>query len=359
MPVADASLATSLVQSLRSGLLAIDADGRIALLNDEGARILGLGDPQRQLGTSVDDALVANGRLAARLRQALGGQEIPTRAELQLTLPGAAPRTVGFTVAPIRDGERVTGAAVLFRDLTRYERADEQERLRDRLAALGEMAAGMAHEIRNPLASIELLAGLIKREATGEERLLELVEELQTEVRAVGATVRAGLDFVRPRAAARQRRPVRPVLDAALLRARARVPFAGSIDVRCVDELHAHVDPDQLATLLANLLINALEAMAGAEQDGAHVLSVALAAEGEGGLRVEVSDTGPGVPPELRERIFYPFFTTRPEGTGVGLAEVQKLAVAHGGTVQVDAGPEGGGHFTVHLPGRVEAEEGT
>ncbi|MDD1632534.1 MAG: PAS domain-containing protein, partial [Methylococcaceae bacterium] len=159
MPVHDSRYAGWLVDSVRSGLVAIGADGAIAALNAAGHRVLGCAgaDPAALIGRACREALAAQPVVVERLLEALDGAERPSRAELTLAPHGDRPAlTIGYTIAAVRDAAGdVAGAVLQFRDLTPYERSAEQERLRERLAALGEMAAGLAHEIRNPLAGME------------------------------------------------------------------------------------------------------------------------------------------------------------------------------------------------------------
>ena len=352
MVAADPVWARALVGSLRSGLLAIDAQARVMALSEEGARILGVQGSASVLGRPLEEVLAGHPRLRRLFGEALDGRDPPSRAEWTLDPgdpdgEGRGPLTIGFTLTPVRSGAEIVGAALWFRDLTPLERMDEQERLRDRLAALGQMAAGLAHEIRNPLASIELLAGLLGRAAHEDDDVRELVSELVSEVHAVARTVRATLDFVRPLVAVRQKTRVAAVLHEAVRTARGCLPSGVGLDLECGDALEVDVDPDQLRTIAANLVGNALAML---EPGAPGATSLQAMGDGSGGLHLIVDDSGPGVSPEMRERIFYPFFTTRAEGTGVGLAEVQKLAVAHGGSVEVTDSPLGGARFTVHLP---------
>ena len=352
--VADPRFAEWFVDSLRSGLVGIDARGALVALTREAARILGdpVPVPAELLGRPCREVLAGQPELVALLLGALDGRDRPSRAELRLAPVGPRePCTIGYTLLPIRDPEgSVAGVALLFRDLTPFERMDEQDRLRERLQALGQMAAGLAHEIRNPLASMEVLAGLLKRLLSGRDDELELLEELIGELRTVAATVSASLDFVRPVALAREDVHVAGLVDDALVRARARVPFAGRVQREVPDAARIWADPERLRGALTHVIVNALQAMEEGEGRD-HQLAVRVEPDREhGGLLIAVSDTGPGVPEELRERIFYPFFTTREAGSGVGLAEAQKVIASHGGSIEVRARPGGGSTFRVHLP---------
>jgi signal transduction histidine kinase len=244
---------------------------------------------------------------------------------------------------------------MVFRDLTPFERMDEQDRLRDRLAALGQMAAGLAHEIRNPLATMEVLAGLLKRQLGDRPEEQFLVDDLMGELRGLAGTVTASLEFVRPVSIRRAPCDPEAVLEESLGLARARVAFSGAIERDYPDPLPRFAaDADELRAALTDLLVNALEAMEESESRDGHRLVLQICVEGAGDerreLEIRISDTGPGVPEELRERIFYPFFTTKGRGSGVGLANAQKVILSHGGSIGVESEPGAGSTFCVRLP---------
>ena len=360
MPVRDSQYAGWLVGSIRSGLVGIDASGAIAALNAAGHRLLGCagGDPRDAIGRDAREVLAAQPIVAQRLLAALDGVERPGRAELALAERGGRPGpTIGYTLTAVRDeAGAVQGAVLQFRDLTPYERSAEQERLRERLAALGEMAAGLAHEIRNPLAGMEILTGLLRRRLAEQPEELALVNELAAEIRRVAETVTESLEFVRP--VALRDDPVDPVevLEESLARARARVPFAGEVERDYPERLPAlRADGERLEAVLTNLIVNALEAMEGGPA-GAPRVRLGLRVEPGGDdetaaeLVFTVADSGPGIPEELRERVFYPFFTTKQRGSGVGLAHAQKVVAGHGGSLELESAPGQGATFRVRLP---------
>jgi nitrogen-specific signal transduction histidine kinase len=383
MLVSRPGMAESLLASLSSGIVCVDARGALAVVNEEARRILGCpkGDLRDALGLDCRQALEAQPGVARLLVETLHGRASLSRAELSLEDTGTdRPNLIGFTLTPLRDrARRVRGAAMMFRDLTAFERAEEQERLRERLAALGQMASGMAHEIRNPLAGMEVLVGLLKRQLEDRPEEQALVRELTGELRKLADTVSASLDFVRPLHLSREPIDAAALMEEALATARSRVPFQGEIE-RAYDarlpELTA--DAEQLRAVLTNLMVNAFESMASMPPERPRRLALGLrshVADRVGGVRVgrdgsasgtfagpsrevllTVSDSGPGVPPELRERIFYPFFTTKEKGSGVGLAHAQKILAAHGGVIELDPHAETGCTFRIRLPDRgVEA----
>jgi signal transduction histidine kinase len=252
------------------------------------------------------------------------------------------------------DAGRPAGAALLFRDLTPFERMDEQERLRERLAALGEMTAQLVHELRNPLAVMEILAGLLERRLHERPEERRLTDELLGEVRRLAATLTASLEFVKPLPLARAFLDPRELLEEALGCALTRAPFEGHLERDFADPLPRLVaDRGELRAALVDLLVNALEAMR--EVAPAPRLRVGLrveAREADAAREVvfEIADTGPGVPAELAERIFYPFFTTKSQGSGIGLAHARKVALQHGGSLELSSAPGRGATFRLRLP---------
>jgi signal transduction histidine kinase len=193
-----------------------------------------------------------------------------------------------------------------------------------------------------------VLLELLKRSLERREDT-ELVDEILGELEALTRIVNGSLEFVRPHAAMRAPVDVAALAHEALRRARARLPFDGLVEVAVEPGLQASLDALQLESVLVNLIANAFEAMREHPRPEGHRLEVA-ASTADGELRLSVADTGPGVKPENRERIFYPFFTTREQGTGVGLAEVHKAVASHAGAVEVRDRVGGGAVFVIHLP---------
>jgi PAS domain S-box-containing protein len=373
----------SILGSMTSGIVAIDGAGAVVTFNRGAQRILGCpaGDVAHALGRDCREVLASQPAVARLLLEALERQNPLSRAELQVrSAGGARAASIGFTLTPVFDAAgRRRGVAMLFRDLAPIERGDEQERLRQRLAALGQVAAGLAHEIRNPLAGMEVLAGLLKRRLADRPEEQALVAELIGELRALADTVSASLEFVRPLSPLRKPVDAVALVEEALTLARARVPFDGVVERDFAAAAPLWADADLLRTVLTNLIANALESMMGAEAARSRRLrlevrerdaergrrAVRVGADGTAEfeerprteVEIAVGDTGPGVAPELREKIFYPFFTTREKGSGVGLAAAQKIVAGHDGSLELETPPGGGCVFRVRLPAEpVEAE---
>jgi signal transduction histidine kinase len=253
----------------------------------------------------------------------------------------------------------MTGATLFFKDLTRVEQLEERERLRDRLAALGEMAAAIAHEVKNPLAGIEVMAGILKRQLTESPDAQSILGDIIKEAKMANSIVLEVLEFVRPIRLQVERISLGAVIQDAISLAESHAPRGTvTVDVALPEGIAAITgDPHQLRQLFTNLLINAFEALNG--RGSVRIEAVQLAEEepaagpeghNEPSLQVDVSDDGPGVPPDVMDRIFSPFFTTKPQGSGLGLAIVRKIVDAHDGRIDVSARAAGGTRFRVTLP---------
>jgi len=230
----------------------------------------------------------------------------------------------------------------------------------EHMAALGGLAAGMAHEIRTPLASLKLFMQSISEEAAAPEQTEDLQIAMR-QVRRIETTINHFLDFARPREPQRTEVDFCRLVDDALavVRPRAnhqgvRVETAVGYGLPCV-----RGDVRQLTESVVNLLANAIEAMPGG---GRLTIAVAAEIEREGqvagsGVRIEISDTGPGIAAEDLPRLFQPFFTTKPTGSGLGLAIVRTTIERHGGQVSVASQSGQGTRFTIFLPTHTKSAE--
>jgi two-component system, NtrC family, sensor histidine kinase AtoS len=347
-----------MVSSMRNGVLAVTTEGAMAVLNAEACRIFGMDADPADIGRPYAEVLRIHPDIVRVLAGAFELSHLPNRVEMRLKSTG---RVIGYTLSHVRDTSgALSGVALFFKDLTRVEQLEERERLRDRLAALGEMAAAIAHELKNPLAGIEVMAGLLRRKVPGSPDAQSILTDIINEAKMANATVVEVLEYVRPVSLENERTSVADVLHAALATVEGKVPRgAVQVHTRIPRDLPAvHGDRHQLCQVFANLLINALEALAGrgsiwvtAEQstiegdptqpDGpAHVPTVV----------VHVADNGPGLPPEMLDRMFNPFFTTKAQGSGLGLAIVRKIVDAHDGRIDVSSAAGLGTRFTVTLP---------
>src|SRR5262245_20982893 len=252
-----------LVFNLRTGVLAITRQGRVAVMNDLAYRVLGLGSRTGDIGRPFAEVLHDCPEVSRVLQEAFETDDLPNRAEMRLRKTG---RAIGYTLSRIHDDRGVlVGATLFFKDLTRVEQMEERDRLRDRLAALGEMAAAIAHEVKNPLASIEVMAGVMKRQLSQQPEALETLNDIIKEAKMANAIVVEVLEFVRPIQLQVDRVPLDEVLKDSITQAEAK-RRRGSVSIRTdyaadVPELLA--DAHQLRQLFSNLLANAFEALGG------------------------------------------------------------------------------------------------
>jgi signal transduction histidine kinase len=347
-----------MVGNMRNGVLAIARDGGMVLINDEARRLFRL-PAGAVVGTPYADLLHEHPDIVRVLGGAFELKALPNRAELRLK---STDTVIGYTLSLIRDdaGETV-GAALFFKDLTHVEQIEERERLRDRLAAVGEMAAVMAHEIKNPLAGIEVLAGLLRRKVPDNVEAQALVKDIISEAKMANAIVQEVLAFVRPVRLQVDRTSLAEAISSAVVLADGKAT-RGSIIVDV--ELPADLPPlgadqHQLTQVFANLIINAFEALEGrgrieitariahSATDGALLPDGHVAVPT---VVVDVADDGPGMPGDVAEKIFNPFFTTKAQGSGLGLAIVRKIIDAHEGRIDMTTGDGRGTRFRVTLP---------
>jgi signal transduction histidine kinase len=346
-----------IVSGMRNGVLAITRDGRLAVINDEAYRIFGVTPKADDPGRPLAVVLREHPDVVRVLLSAFDLHHLPTRVEMRIKPTG---RVIGYTLALVRnDGGETVGAAMFFRDLTRVEQLEERERLRDRLAAVGEMAAAIAHEVKNPLAGIEVMAGLLRRKVADMPEAQTVLTDIITEAKMANAIVQEVLDFVRPMRLQVESTAVGEAVRGAIQLAETKAR-RGNVDIvsnipEGLPQIHA--DCHQLTQLVTNLLMNAYEAMNGR---GRITISASPARLDDGGdgrdaLCLEIADDGPGMPQDVAERAFDPFYTTKAQGSGLGLAIVRKIIHAHDGRIDLRTSPGGGTTVRLTLP--VTAED--
>lgn len=222
----------------------------------------------------------------------------------------------------------------------------EHLRRADRLSALGELSAGLAHEIRNPLGSIEGAVRILRRRDLAEETQLEFGKMAEDEVNRLKGILNHFLRFARPQTPNRRLTEIQDLCES-VRRLSAETAKMNGVRLRLElepDLLPVPVDPEQMTQLLLDLVLNAIQAM----PDGGEI--VLKSVRQDDSVALQVKDEGVGIPPENLERIFDPFFTTRPTGTGLGLSIAHQIATQHGGHIEVDRNTEKGMTFAVILP---------
>jgi len=338
-------LNTQILNSLTAGLLVVDQNSHIQILNPAGSRMLGVGDSVR---SRLADLPVAAAPLASAITECLTTGQAIVRRALQMPHAGAVTH-VGVTVSPLGSPAGSDGGVIcLFSDITAVVELEEQLRLKDTLAKLGELTAGIAHEFRNGLATIHGYGKLLDPAALPAP-FAPYVEGIRQETDALGQVVTNFLNFARPAQLSLATHELATIIE------RVRVdlqPEARQLrgDIVVSGEFgRVEADDVLLRQAFMNLLRNAVEACQG------HGVTPDVKVEGAidhaaNVVRVTVKDNGPGIAPEVREKIFRPFFTTKKTGTGLGLALVQKIIVTHNGRVSATSLAGGGATFQVTLP---------
>lgn len=346
------ALTQHVVRSVGSGIVAADLEGTVLYINPAGAAMLGIADVEQQVGRRLEEIMPLKehnwGLIATRARR-------HSIARIEGTLGRFAEDAeeeesdvkLGLSVDPLRDEEsRVVGFIVNFQDLTELRIEAERDRMRDRMAATGEMAARMAHEIKNPLASIsgsaQMLSSIGGLDATG-RRLLEIVVD---ESRRLSGILDGFLVFARPGQATHAMCDLSRLLNdcLALLRRSDELRPDHTLVLDAPDKLVVLGEEQLLRQIIWNLTRNAVQAM----PDGGTISIVAERRDDT--VVIRWRDTGVGMAEETRHRAFEPFFTTRATGTGLGLAVVYSAVQEHGGSVDIVSAPGRGTTVTVTLP---------
>jgi two-component system sensor histidine kinase PilS (NtrC family) len=329
------TLHEDIVRSLSSGLITIDPDGIVLTANIAAADILG--QPAVLAGQPIDwlipglSVLIATGHGELR------------RADLQLA-PGL---TVGVTVSPLRDvRNQVIGRVVNFSDLTELRRLEIQSRRSERLATVGQLAAGVAHEIRNPLASISGSIELLRQAPVASDDDRTLMTIIHREIQRLNVLIGDLLDYANPRPPELVDFDLGVMVEETLQVARGEPAFATVVMAMEVDRpLPIHADPAKLRQVLWNLLRNAADAAA---LGGKHVTVDAW--RDPHATTIVVSDDGPGIAADKLAHIFDPFFTTKTRGTGLGLATCHAIIAEHHGHIDVASELGQGTKMVITIP---------
>ncbi len=335
-----------IVNSIQSGLMTTDAEGRILYVNQFGESILGR-SPSALRGSAVR-AVLQSPLLGPTELGARAASRALARLEISYRHPEGRALELGVSVTPLATQETVPGGyLVVFQDLTDIRRLEEEVRTKEKLAAVGEMAAQLAHEIRNPLGSIRGSAQVLMAEpGLGEEqgRLLDIISR---ESKRLSDTLNRFLYQVRPSGRTKGPVDLRPLVEEVVTLLRNAPELRSDHAVTFEADVGPHVclaDPDQIKQVFWNLTRNALEAMPEGGQ-----LGVALRREG-GEVVLSVRDQGRGIGREQRGRMFEPFQTASAVGTGLGLAIVFRIVQDHGGDIEVRSAPREGTQVDVRLP---------
>jgi two-component system sensor histidine kinase AtoS len=344
----------SILRSITSGVLTVGPDGSVATANPAAERILGIREAEmvpRRLGALFTD----DGGIDAAMERILLGRMPRTLLDtVAVTLDGT---TVHARVAMSRMRDvsgRVLGAVVTFDDVSEVKALTDQLIRADRLAAMGELTAGVAHEVRNPLGIIRASVQLVEEMGADPARVREATAVIKQEIDRLDRVIKALLDFGRPSAPTLRPTNVEDVLADVVIFTRR---FAGQARVTIDTEYAAGVplvsaDVDQLKQVMVNLISNAVQAM---EATGG-TIRIRVWDDDEM-VFCSVTDTGPGISEEALPKVFDPFYSTRDDGTGLGLTIVHRIIDQHGGRIEVNSTPGIGTRFTFALPAASAGEE--
>jgi two-component system, NtrC family, sensor histidine kinase PilS len=340
------------IDSLLSGLVSTDADGRVLTFNRGASAITGL--PQEQvIGSAVTEVLQLPSHVSSRLSTLRDTRSL--RADLGYRRGDGRQIDVGLTATTLAFPDGRLGYLFTFQDVTTMKRLERDARLQQRLAAVGEMAAGIAHEIRNPLASMSGSIQVLRQELPLSEEQAQLMDIVLRESERLNQTIGSFLAYARPQRFAVSRLDVRTVVQdaAALLRNSADVHANHVIDVEVPeDPVWYEADGNQIRQIVWNLATNGLRAMT----SGGRLLLAAACdggTDGTGDVLITVQDQGCGIPADELDTIFQPFRSSFERGTGLGLAIVHRIVTDYNGSIQVSSTVGVGTAVRVRLPAQV------
>lgn len=340
-----------ILDNMGSGVLTLNRTGRIERVNPAAERILGV-EAQALRGKLVTDALEQ--RMPIFVAQLLGCLEVgrvADRCEMHVDRGDGKAIPLGVSVHPVEgnSGERI-GAVAVFKDLSNVVQLRDRMRSNDRLAAMGELSASIAHEIRNPLASIRGSVELLEGELELDGENARLFELIRREGSRLNRLVEDFLEYARLRPLQPRNVPLHKIIDdlARMVRSRDDLGEAARLELHLPEpEVVVHVDEELMLQVFLNLALNAYDAMEG---EGTLTISVGLTTTDETEAVIRFLDEGPGLPEEDLDQIFEPFFTTKRHGTGLGLPLATRVVVNHQGRLHVRNVDTAGAEFSVHLP---------
>jgi PAS domain S-box-containing protein len=344
------SLMRNILESIPTGVLTLDASGTVTSINGAAARLLELRG-SAVVGRHVADSLQAIGDLADWIREVRGAERLVQERDLLLSVSPGRRLTIRASAAELRDeAGHPEGLVVLLRDVTDVNHLEAQLRRADKLAALGTLAAGVAHEIKNPLYALGLNLHLLEGETLGAARpsgeAKGYMAILRSELERLDQIVENFLRFSKPSMPEVKDLDLEALLDRVLGLIACEAAGHGATIRTSFDPALRSVpgDEGQLSQVFLNLGINALQAM---PCGGTLAVSTRLA---RGWAEVSIGDSGPGIQEDVVPHIFDPYFTTRPHGVGLGLAIAHRIVESHGGSIEVETEAGQGTIMTVRLP---------
>jgi len=354
----------NIIQSLDSGLLTIDLSGKINFLNRTAEKILNRNREELK-STSIFDLFPNIHDVLEQVKKKLCNPSSDyQRYETLLTNHHDKNIHLGFSISPLTNPEEsLIGHTLIFQDITKFKEMEEQMKRVDKMAAVGVLAAGMAHEIRNPLASLSGSIQMLKSELSLDHQQEHLMEITLRESERLNALITDFLLFAQPPQTHKMISPIGRVIDETIELFFHSPSFHDGIRIlrpNNDEEIQTSIDPDQIKQVFWNLFINAAQAMPNGGEirvqwkkgnaRGIPSLPASLQFKGKEWVKISIADSGNGIAPEEKEKIFEPFFTTKENGTGLGLSIVHKIIENHNGLIKVESDLDRGSTFTIFLP---------
>ncbi|HEV7968322.1 MAG TPA: ATP-binding protein [Candidatus Acidoferrales bacterium] len=340
-------MSEAVTRNMPAGLLLVNSAGLITSANPAAEAALGVKSLAYRRSSEV---LGTGSRLTELVAGCLEHGRTFRREEVEYLTPSHELRQLGVTISPIQNNaNEITGAICLLSDLTELAALQKQIHMKENLAALGELSAGIAHEFKNALATISGYAQMIRSEAQPGTDLREHGELILQQTRSLTHVVTEFLKFARPLELADEQVSLSPIIERIVAEIGEAVPGVPFVIMGDFGQVSG--DDALLRQALLNLARNAAEAASDNPAGGRVIIRGEIDKSSPlQGLRISITDNGPGIPPEAMTRIFMPFYTTKTNGTGLGLAVVQKIIVQHGGSIEARNQAQGGAEFIVWLP---------
>lgn len=356
----------SILQSINVGVVMMDLKGKITIFNKAAEGITGykIGDVIRRRINDIFVSLLQSdcltksrvGLLHTGIEEETGysaktfykkfGQH---QSEISWTRRDGERLVLSLLLSDVTDfqGKQI-GSVLLINDITEVRRFREQAERNSRLTAMGEMSVRIAHDLRNPLGSIELFASILKKELNGDKDKVDLLDHISLGIKSMDRLISNLLFFTRPQKPLFKKTDINKVVEDSILFSSHLINGNNiEVDKKLLPEgMEIYCDEELIKQVFLNMILNAVQAM----PEGG-ILSIDLERRQEkGGIRISITDTGIGIRREYIEKIFDPFFTTRERGTGLGLAIVHNIVQAHDGTIEVESYPNKGSRFTIRIP---------
>jgi len=352
------NITKSLIESIGSGIIITGMNDMITYINRGGEKILGyskgevIGKPFSLFG------LQEKQNISYSFLEDPDG--LDTRREGGMRRKDRSEIPVGFTVNPHLNmrGDAI-GKIVMFRDLTKVYRIQEEILRMDRLISLGKLASGIAHEIRNPLAGIKTTAQALGEEMSGDDPKREYLNRITKEIDRLNELLKTFFSFAKPQSLHLVPCHIREIINAIIPFLIKEIADKG---IRFIEAYHPrlpriNIDKIQMHQVFLNLFLNAIQAMPDGGELRIEANTAVLPSPGSPGqnfVKIVVSDSGKGIPPHILPKVFDPFFTTKPRGIGLGLSITYQIIKKHGGTIKVESEWEKGASFVIHLPEKFE-----